>query len=507
MDKGCEDANGSGRCHHKSNALRKFFHKSLSDRSMTPKTDDGSPIARGDSSSSPGSAREPEELEDHMLGSNFDKTELCIACGFPRGSSVCCPVTRRHHGTDEPMASGRHRSNHLRLHPASKGIFAKMRVKFPLSPVRHHHRSRRVGEESGSSTAGELHPLAQGVEDTVFNGADGHALRVGTPRMGGAGDPLSRENGIESFDNGFHAHPLSGIDVREAGDGVDGASSQDEGAAQYYCYTDENGYTYWYTQELQDPAQQEEFAASAEAAQMSEQATNLCCDAQTGHAGANFSLPAGSYMCEYVDENGQTVYCIYTPEVDGAQNSTGEAPLQTGNTNNDRAPSTSTTSVATPRIASTVSRDATTSFKHRTPAAFFASITGALKSRRSHRTRGHADPLSLSLREDMDTDPPAPMGTVTSETLTSPDNDVMHPYDNEVEEFMELLNESEKKRFLKERKRLIKELAASEKRERDALTKQRHDGMEVLGREERTEILALRNDQDIKTPHKRVGKA
>ncbi|KAG5492006.1 hypothetical protein GH5_00906 [Leishmania sp. Ghana 2012 LV757] len=506
MEKGYEDANGSGRSHHKPNAVRKFFSRNVSIRSMTSKTDNASSVAGCESSNSPGSAREPEELEDHMEGSNYDKTEICIACGFPRGSTVCCPVTRRHHGTDELVTSGRHNSNHLRVPSATKSIFAKLRKQFPVSPARHHHQSRQAGGESGSSTARELHPLAPGVEDTASDGADGHSRGMDAPFMGGAGDSLGRGNGVGDYRNGTYAHQLSEIDVHEAGDKVEEAASQEEAGVQYYCYTDENGYTYWYTQELQDSVQKQDFATNAAAALTSAQATSVYYEPQAGQVGEEFSVPAGSYVCEYVDENGQTMYCIYTPEVYGAQDNTAEQLSQAADSNNGRTTFTSATAAARPRFVSVSARDVTTSPKRKTPAAIFASITQALKSRRSHRSRGHVDPASISLRDDMDTDPPAPMGTVTSETSTTVGNDASNPYDNEVEEFMELLDENEKKRFLKERKRLIKELTACEKKERDALAKQRHDGVEVLGREERAEIFVLRNDQRIiKTAQKREG--
>ncbi|KAG5467250.1 hypothetical protein CUR178_00891 [Leishmania enriettii] len=504
MEKGYENANGSDRSRHKPNAVRKFFSKNVSIRSLTSKVDDASSVARCESSNSPRSAREPEELEDHMEGSNYDKTEICIACGFPRGSTVCCPVTRRHHGTDELMTSDRHNSNHLRVPSATKSIFATLRKQFPVSPARRHHQSRQAGGESGSSTVRELHPLAPGVEDTASDGADRHSRGVSTPRMGGAGDSLGRGNGIGDFRNGTYAHQLSEIDAHEAGDKVEEAASQEEVGLQYYCYTDENGDTYWCTQELQDSAQQQDFATNAAAALTSAQATSVYYEPQAGQVGEEFSVPPGSYVCTYVDENGQTVYCICTPEVEGTQDNTAEQPSQAADTNNGRTTSTSATAASRPRVVSVKARDVTTSPKHKAPAAIFASLTEAFRSRRSHRSRGHVDPASISLGDDMNTDPPAPMGTVTSETSTTVGNDAENPYDNEVEEFMELLDENEKKSFLKERKRLIRELTACEKKERDALTKQRHDGVEVLGREERAEILVLRNDQRIfKTAQKR----
>jgi uncharacterized Zn finger protein (UPF0148 family) len=43
------------------------------------------------------------ELDDHMIGSIYAPNELCPKCGFPRANSVYCPVSKLHHGTEEPM--------------------------------------------------------------------------------------------------------------------------------------------------------------------------------------------------------------------------------------------------------------------------------------------------------------------------------------------------------------------------------------------------------------------
>ncbi|CCW71951.1 unnamed protein product [Phytomonas sp. Hart1] len=48
-----------------------------------------------------------DPLEDHMAGSLYHPTDICTDCGFPRASSVCCQITKRHHGTNEPPPSAR----------------------------------------------------------------------------------------------------------------------------------------------------------------------------------------------------------------------------------------------------------------------------------------------------------------------------------------------------------------------------------------------------------------
>ncbi|CCW64853.1 unnamed protein product [Phytomonas sp. EM1] len=46
---------------------------------------------------------EADPLEDHLAGSLYQPRDLCADCGFPRGSSVRCPATSRHHGTNAPL--------------------------------------------------------------------------------------------------------------------------------------------------------------------------------------------------------------------------------------------------------------------------------------------------------------------------------------------------------------------------------------------------------------------
>ena len=46
-----------------------------------------------------------EEMTDHMDGSVYAPHEICPACGSARSTSVHCPVSQRHHGTDEEVAA------------------------------------------------------------------------------------------------------------------------------------------------------------------------------------------------------------------------------------------------------------------------------------------------------------------------------------------------------------------------------------------------------------------
>ncbi|CAG9582488.1 hypothetical protein LMJF_35_1360 [Leishmania major strain Friedlin] len=443
-----------------------------------------------------------------MQNSIYVGTDTCMDCGFTRGSSVCCPVTRRHHGTDELITSGRHRTSHSRFSSASKGIFAKVWSKHPMPHARQPAHFTRVNDGGIIPTSEALHPLAPGVEDATAEGTNEDSRAADTSRVGGADDIVSLKNGIEDRENGDSAHQHNGIDAREDSAGVDEAVGQGGGEMQYYCYTDEKGDMYWYVQELQDSMQQQQPAADAETAHTSSQATTYYYESQAGQYWIDGSVPEGSYVCEYVDENGQTVYYLYTPEMDGAQDNTASTPQQTQDTNSGGTTSTSAIAATGSHVASEEAGNAAAPSKRKTPGAFFAAIKGVFKPHRSRHTLYVNDDLAAHYGEDAnpsffvtgsDTEPPAPLGTVISETLMTPRNSEVSLSENDRGELLDILDAAERKRLRNERKRFIKELTASEKKEREIIMKERRDGMATLGREKRAEAFVLRNFESVIT--------
>lgn len=63
------------------------------------------------------SRSQSEEFEDHMEGSIYAPHDICPRCNYPRMSSVCCPVSQLHHGTDQPFETPQKK----------KGLFERMR--------------------------------------------------------------------------------------------------------------------------------------------------------------------------------------------------------------------------------------------------------------------------------------------------------------------------------------------------------------------------------------------
>ncbi|CBZ30686.1 hypothetical protein, unknown function [Leishmania mexicana MHOM/GT/2001/U1103] len=441
-----------------------------------------------------------------MQNSIYNGTDTCMDCGFTRGSSVYCPSTHRHHGTDEFIMSGRQRTSHSRSSSASKGIFTKVWGKHTMPHAWQPAHFTRVKDRGITATAEALHPLAPGAEDATAEGANGDSREADTSRIGGGGDVVSSESGIEDRESGDSAHQHNGIDGREDSAGVDEAVGQGGGEVQYYCYTDEKGDTYWYVQELQDSMQQDQPAADAEAAHTSSQAAAYYSESQTGQYWIDGSVPEGSYVCEYVDKNGQTMYYLYTPEVDGSQDNTAATPQETQDTNTSDTTSTSAIAGTRSHAASEKAGNAAAPSKRKTPGRFFAAIKGVFKPHRSRHTRyinddlvAHdgEDPSPSFFVTDSDVEPLAPLGTVMSETLTTPRNSDLSLSDNDGEEFLDILDASERKRFMNERKRLIKELAAREKKERAIIMKERRDDMAMLGREKRSDAFVLRNFERV----------
>ncbi|KAI5689207.1 hypothetical protein MNV84_07354 [Leishmania braziliensis] len=424
-----------------------------------------------------------------MEGSIYTSTQICMACGFPRGSSVSCPVTQRHHGTDELITSGRPRTNHHRVVP--KNIFKRMQVKLPVLVIHTPGKLIRVRNKHNTQTVREVHPLAPGEEGATADRTGGRSCEVDPSRAGGVGDPVSPKSRVADRKSGDSAQQHSGIDMGETGDTVNENASQEGGEVQYYCYTDENGDTYWCTQELPDSMQPSQSDASAEVGDTSAQGCTAYYEALARQYEADGSVPEGSCICEYVDKDGQTVYYLYTPEVNNTQDNAAATPPQAPDTNDDSTASALAIAVAESKVVSAKESDPTTSSTRKPPHAFLSAITKAFKPRRSSRTRDRNNDLAAQCGGDVDSDfftadwyaePPAPLGTVTSESPITSGPSEVSTYDNDVEEFMELLDDGEKKKFLKERKRLIKELAASEKKERESIMKQRSDGVEALRR-------------------------
>ncbi|KAK7198170.1 hypothetical protein NESM_000773700 [Novymonas esmeraldas] len=490
------DAGEATQRRHKPSAFRRLFQKSSSNQNTVSSHDAAEPGPAGHggggaSSSSPGSAREPEqEVDDHMLGSTYARGDICKACGFGRGSSVCCPVTHCHHGNDEPLPSGRPHHQHSRSSSGSKSIFTKLRSKLPVSSGRHGNGHTPVNGGGGTPTAEDRLPSALDAEETTA--ADGHPQEVDATCAGEAGGSVSPESVTEEYEHGA------------------AAASHEGGEVQYYCYTDENGDTYYYTQELQESVQQHQ---SASAANMEAEAA--VADDANADADADAAVPPGSYVCEYVDENGQTVHYLYTPEADAsatAAPAAGEAAL-------DATAGVSATSAITVTGSDAAAEDgggATSALsKRKTPGAFFSAITSAFKSRGggSGRSRDHhVDPAAAdgdggdpaSSTGDSSAQLPDPPVTATGTSPLTVDLTETNAHDKAVTAFMEGLDTAERKRFLKERKSLIKDLASWEKKAREAIMRQRHEGVEVFGREKRSGAFVLRKDERvIKTGQKR----
>lgn len=456
---------------HKTNAFLKIFHKSPAPRTTTPRAD----VSGGaDGSGTPGAGRsEEQEMEDHMSGSAYTATELCPACGFPRGSSVCCPVTRRHHGTNELMDSGRHQ--HSRSASGSKGLFAKMLSKFPVSPGRHSERPTPVNDDGGSPST----------ENHMPSGRDDNAGEVdGAPRHagGGGGVSVSPESASEERLHRRTHHTDGAAD--EAG-GAEAAAPEEGGEeqVQYYCYTDENGETFYYTQELQESMHERQSATVAARASQLETHTDA---AAAGHDADADAAPPGSYLCEYVDENGNTVQYLYTPDPNAAAPPAEEAESA------EAAAATTTSALAVGGGSEDGSSDATSaaaSAKRKSPGSFFAAITNVFKPGRTSDSRRttHVDPATTPGGSS------APLTALGQGTPSAGDEgaDGYAAHDRDVEAHLATLDASEKKKFLKDRKNLMKELASAEKKAREALVKERHEYVEETARQKRAGAFAM----------------
>jgi hypothetical protein len=65
-----------------------------------------------------------EDIDDHMAGSVHQGADPCPSCGYIRMSSVYCPVSQLHHGTDLPAETPRRKKQSLfsRIRDSMSGI-------------------------------------------------------------------------------------------------------------------------------------------------------------------------------------------------------------------------------------------------------------------------------------------------------------------------------------------------------------------------------------------------
>ncbi|KAL7702357.1 hypothetical protein NQL31_001854 [Lotmaria passim] len=494
------DGSSSGRHTGKKSAFRNFFKHSPSNHdSATPRS--GGVSARAMSSAHNATVFGEEDFEDHMLGSVYKPTDICKACGFPRGSSVCCPVTRRHHGTDEEMTPSKH--HHSRSSSGGMNIIAKIRGKLPLTPRRRNGNNEDEAEQHSPET-GELPPLTL----TANSGPHGEDGAKQTPlfRNNTMSPPQPQFDG-EDAEGNEHDNPAS-LDAYVSNESPAQEAVEE---TQYYCYTDENGDTYYYTQELREPAHdatqamQDPLHAEGEGAAATAAAANAADDTRTDLG----DLPEGTYVYQYVDENGETVNCLCTPPAGGdspaADHNDSEAEAEGEAAAADRATTaTSAVAHAGSDTANSSETDEPSAHRKKPATSFFTAIQNVFKPRRgSHPDRQHEDTLNMGDSSTSAQTPPSSAGldgTTNSNLAVRQGCVEAHEYDAAVTTFMELLDAGEKKKFLKERKNLIKELATSEKKERETIMKNRHDGMAAFTRDKLTIAFSIRKDErTIKT--------
>lgn len=222
-----------------------------------------------------------DEFEDHMIGSTFAGTDVCMGCGFPRSSSVWCSVTQRHHGTDELSTT------HKNTQMGSNFFLRLFRAK--KSGERTPNRLETPAANCPSSLKQSLLPAAEeGVNLTPVE-CDLPLSRASTA----TGESVDRS--AEPGRNGGEPPPL-----------------------QYYCYTDENGDVFYYATETLDTVPQPSTTVSyvdpnhlsANLPVNNGEATALA--NTTGIMASDENLAEGTvnYIYEYVDEHGNTQHCM-----------------------------------------------------------------------------------------------------------------------------------------------------------------------------------------------------
>lgn len=481
-----QEGGSSGRTGHKSSAFRNFFKRSSSNQEgATPRSGAVSARAAAADSTHQASVSGEEEFDDHMAGSVYARSDICKFCNFPRGSSVCCPVTRRHHGTDEEMTPGR---DHSRSASGGLNLISRIRRKLPLSP------GRRVSPQNGDDgdvntpQNGDLAPLALTAQPGPYDDAE-YAV------SGAREAPLQRDHTMSPL----QPHGAAAEQNLDAYGPADSPAEE----VQYYCYTDENGETVYYTSEAagagNDVTQAPHDASHIEGARSSDTAAGA---AQEGQPTA--SVPEGTYVYQYVDENGETVNCLCTPQADegaaAAEEGEGAAPA-------DRAtPATSAVTHAGSDTGNSSEAEEAATSKKKAPKAFFSAIQNVFRPRRDSRT--HEDPQNMG---ESGGSVPSPSSDANPESGARGENGgatqscpEANEHDGKVAAFMELLDSGEKKKFLKERKSLIKDLVSAEKKERETIAKGRQDGMAAFTRDKLSAAFAIRKDERvIKTGQKK----
>ncbi|KPA86044.1 hypothetical protein ABB37_00316 [Leptomonas pyrrhocoris] len=483
----------SGHQSKKMGAIRNFFKHSPSNADgITPRSEGASARAAGGGGSSHhATVSRDDDFEDHMLGSAYKCTDICKACGFPRGSSVCCPVTHLHHGTDEATTSAKR--HHGRTFSGGRNLMARIRDKLPLTPGR---RSNRHGSNDGGGEERHTPQTEEGqaMSVTAYPGPDAaeevplsleHTMSPLNPQLDGAGGDAN-------------------LDAYVSGDSPVEAVPEEE--TQYYCYTDENGDTFYYTQELRESMHDAVYALPQRARVEGDgDAGDEAADA-TGAAVAAADLPPGTCVYQYIDENGETVNCLCTPQAGGDPPA---ADQQEGDAQGGATPTTSAVAHAGSDPGNSSETDDPSASRKKSTHSFFSAVQNVFKPHRGTHahSQSHEDPLNMA---DASTPVRTPSGGATLEGTTTDLATAMpgcveaHEYDADVVAFMELLDDSEKKRFIKERKNLIKDLSASEKKDRDAIMKNRQDGMAAFRRDKLAAAFSIRKDErTIKSGQKR----
>ncbi|CAD2214511.1 hypothetical protein ADEAN_000195800 [Angomonas deanei] len=154
-----------------------------------------------------------DDFDNHLENSPFAPSDVCPSCGYPRGSSVVCPVSLRHHGTDEVVKS------HSRTPSGGMRLFHRLKHKSSKSTTPQEGVTPRSNDPTTPSAM--LPPPCTGEGAVVLSANSTPACYEDEPEEG---------------------------EEEEDGEGP----PEEERAMQYYCYTDENGDTYYYAAEMED---------------------------------------------------------------------------------------------------------------------------------------------------------------------------------------------------------------------------------------------------------------
>lgn len=470
---------------------------------------------------------ESGDVDDHMLTSLYFPDDICKGCGFPRKSSVWCPVTQRHHGTDELMAPTGH---------AKKGAGGLKFLKGVFSRVSPHHNSSRNCVSAGNSPSEAPAVRAAGLPPTVSHhqpppgqetpgssevlAAEGEAHAGADPAgMASEADPNTQY--VQGSDGYYYVYtpdtegreeapaPEGAEEEEEAPapEGAEGAveEGEGEGNVQYYCYTDENGDTFYYAAELQESMslqRQQSHAGSAGSRSPSktqaDDGNRFDSDANAnGGGGANPPLPESAEE----GEGGNTVEHgapnMAAGAVDPAQGSASVGLHAEEGVEGPKNPET-------PKKKKT----------------FGDAISSLFKGKREKKEKD-GKPISPGAAAAADNDgnrkhmdPNAPMSEAKENTsvehvksgrsnkadvaeLSATELQRLQTVDSAIAGFVDGLDSAEKKKFDKERRKRVKELEALEKKERSHLSKQWKGFVEDLVRERRAGLFILQSEKKI----------